>query len=121
MASWQNAKTLATNDGMIAVYFSGFDMVFYLKNDELIKDNGPWRLGQEKELKSAFLSKLSPETQSELLSNMIKQAIIDHQKQSEKFEGKVPPSTDSFRGNVLTIKGVWDLPLLGTERLDIEH
>ncbi len=29
MASWQNAQTLAANDGMIAVYCAGFDMAFY--------------------------------------------------------------------------------------------
>ncbi len=121
MASWQTARALATMDGKIAFYFPGFDSVFYLKDDALIKDKGPWRFGQEEDLKSAFLNKLSPEAQSELLSNMIEHAIVEHQKQSEKFEGKVPPSTDSFRGKVLTLKGVWDLPMLGTERLDIEH
>ncbi len=121
MASWQNAKTLAANDGMIAVYFSGFDMAFYLKDEELNKDNKDRRFGQDEELKSALLNKLSPEVQSAFLSNMIEQAIIDHRKQSEKFGGKVPPSTDSFRGKVLTIKDVWDLPMLGTERIDIEH
>lgn len=121
MTSWENAKTLAAQDGMIAVYFSGFDMAFYLKDEELNKDSKQWRFGQDEELKSVLLNKLSPEVQSELLSNMIEQVIIDHRRQSEKFGGKVPPSTDSFRGKVFTIKDVWDLPMLGTERLDIEH
>lgn len=121
MASWQNAKTLTTPDGMIAVYFSEVDVVFYLKDEELHKDYKQWRVGRDEELKSALLNKLSPELQSVLLSNMIEQEIIVHQKQSEKFGGKVPPSANSFKGTVLTIKDVWDLPMLGNERLDIEH
>ncbi|MBU0485089.1 MAG: hypothetical protein KKB30_11330 [Proteobacteria bacterium] len=122
-ASWENAKTLAAQDGMIAVYFSGFDMAFYLKDDELSKQhqNNFLSKGKNEELKNSLLNKLSPEVQSELLSNMIEQAIIDHRRQSEKFGGKVPPSTDSFRGKVFTIKDVWDLPMLGTESIDIEH
>lgn len=121
MASWENAKTLASNDGMIAVCFTGIDMGFYIKDSELNKDNKQWRFGYNEDLKSALLSKLSNEEQSEILSNMIEQAIISHQKESEKFDGKVPPSTESFRGKVLTIRGVWDLPMLGAERIDVEH
>lgn len=121
MASWQNAKTLVAQDSMIAVYFSGFDVSYYLKDEELSKDSKKWGFGSSEKLKVALLNKLSPEVQSELLSNMIEQAIIDHRKQSEKFRGKVPPSTDSFRGKVFTINDVWDLPMLGTERIDIEH
>ncbi len=85
MASWQNARILACQNGTIAVYFSGFDIAFYLKDEELNKGNKQWRFGTDEELKSALLNKLSPESQSELLSHMIKQAIIDHQKKSEKF------------------------------------
>ena len=32
----------------------------------------------------------------------------------------MPPSATCFKG-VTTIEGVWDLPMLGAERLDIEH
>jgi len=121
-ATWQNAKTLTAQGGMIAVYFSGFDMAFYLKDEELNEEyKHSFLKKDEGQLKNALLKKLSPEVQSELLSNMIEQAIIDHRKQSEKFGGKVPPSAESFRGKVFTIQDVWDLPMLGTERLDIEH
>ena len=122
MASWQNAKTLAAQNGMIAVYFSGFDMAFYLKDEELNNEYKHSFLKKDEGLlKNALLKKLTSEVQAELLSNMIEQAIIDHRKQSQKFGGKVPPSTDSFWGKVFNIKDVWDLPMLGTERIDIEH
>lgn len=121
MASWQNAKTLAVNDGMIAVSFPGVDMAFYLKDEELNNAKKKWRFGPEEELKNALLNKLSPEVQSGLLPDMIEQAIIVHRNQSEKFGGKVPPSAHSFSEKVLTIDGVWDLPMLGTECLDVEH
>jgi hypothetical protein len=121
IASWQNANFLASIDGMIAFYFLGFDMAFYLKDDDLVKENRPRHIGHDDKLKSSFLNKMTLEEQNRLLTSMIENAIANTRKQSEKFQGKVPPSAHSFRGNILTIKGVWDLPMLGTERLDIEH
>ncbi len=121
MASWQTAETRGRSDGMIAVHFPGHDIGFYLKDDELINENGPQRLGHDEELKSRLLKKHSPEEQTNIITDMIEAAIIHIREESEKYDGKVPPSTMSFKGNVTSIDGVWDLPMLGTENIDIEH
>lgn len=120
VASWENAKFLLTMQRVIAVHFSGFDIVFYLKDDELTA-NGLGVLGPDEQLKSKYLNKLSIEKQNELLNSLIEQSISHSNKQSEKFHGKVPPSIHTFEGNVTTIKGVWDLPMLGTEKLYVEQ
>ena len=119
--TWQNANALVMNDGSTAVTFSGVDGGLFLKDDELIKYKGRRHLDQEEELKGALLRKLSPEAKSEFLSNAIEQMICFQKKRLENFGGKVPPDMDSFNGNVITIKGVHDLPMLGAERLDIEN
>lgn len=59
IASWQNARTLALDEGIISVSFSGTDMPFYLKDEELNKDNKQWHFGHDENLKSALLKKLS--------------------------------------------------------------
>ena len=44
-----------------------------------------------------------------------------HKKRSKEFGGKVPPDLFDFSDKVTKIEGVWDLSMIGNERLDIEH
>ena len=119
--SWQNARFHVFKDNMVTVLFPGVDTAFSFEDEKLTED---YKLGcfeQPDEIKRAFLKKKSSESQANILAAVFDQSVIEHQKKSEEFEGLVPPSTDSFKEKIESIKGVWDLPMLGAERLDIEH
>jgi hypothetical protein len=120
MASWKTMKAVATN-GMIGFYFPGYDSAFYLKTGLFKNDKRLMRIDKDEELKNTFLNSLSSREQKELLSSLIETAVSKTRKHSEKFEGKVPPSSDCYKGDIVTIEGVWDLPMIGNERPDIEH
>lgn len=83
--------------------------------EELLK--GPSR---EEKLKKSFWCTLSPEEQAGTLHSMAEYIIFSAKRQSEEF-GRVPPSVSSFTGNVGYTDGVWDLPMIGAERIDVEH
>ena len=121
IATWQNANFMATKNGTIALYFLSYGLVWSLKDDELVKENRSRHFGPDDKLKSSYLNKLTIEEQNKALTNIIEGGIATTLKQSEKFQGRVPPSIHSFKGNVITIEGVWDLPMLGNECNDIEH
>jgi hypothetical protein len=122
IASWENARIMVNSQGLIVIYFDNFDLVFYQKEDDLVRNHGPWNpLGPDERLKSLYLKNLSVEKQRESLNAMIDGAIKFAHNQSKIFHGKVPPSIHCFKGDVITIKGIWNLPMLGAEKLDIEH
>ena len=48
--------------------------------------------------------------------------IVYFQKKiSKKYGGKVPPDLSTLNEKVITLEGVYDLPFIGSETLDIEH
>lgn len=121
LISWETANFTVNRQKLIIIYFVGVDAMFYQKDDELV-NKGPWAaFGPDERLKNSFLSKLSMDKQNEVLEILIEQAVLFAKEQSEKFHGRVPPSIHSFKGSVITIEGVWDLPMLGAEKLDVEH
>lgn len=70
-------------------------------------------------MKEDVFRKLTSKQQDNVLISAIDQAVFNAKQTSKNFGGKVPP--DWFNDQVETISGVWDLPMIGGERLDVEH
>lgn len=119
--TWENLEPFPGPDNKLIFCFFDYDFSFYLVDTPKVPkcDFGEKLLLET--IKKEFLERLSTEQKSTTLAAAIEVAIKDHKKLSEKFGGKVPPAATTFRGEIRTIEGVWDLPLLGSERLDIEH
>lgn len=66
-----------------------------------------------------IFKKLNSKQQEKVINSAIDKAVKDAQRTSKEYGGKVPP--DWFDNRVETISGVWDLPMIGGERLDVEH
>lgn len=70
-------------------------------------------------MKEDVFKKLTKKKQEEVLTSAIDEAVSRAKLISKECGGKVPP--DCFSDRVETISGVWDLPMIGGERLDVEH
>jgi len=125
--SWEELKPIVRSDGYLSLSLDGHDVSFPVSL-ERIKDKSLLAspkgvkdyLVYDEKLKKAFWDELSSEEQSQLL-RIVPEYIIDFaMRQSEEF-GRVPPGSNTFKGDVVSIKGVWDFPMIGAERLDIEH
>jgi hypothetical protein len=119
--SWENLKTIIGYKNMLGFHHSKYDFVYYPGKEHELTGPDTWDKVKLEKLKMDFLGEISTERQSFILSSIIEEAFDDHKKNLAKFGGKVPPSAASFRGEVKTLTGVWDLPLLGCEQIDIEY
>lgn len=119
--SWENSRMLYHKEGYVTVSFKNSDYVFpleYENNNSYNLNNFFW----DDNLKEEVLNQLKEQERNNLIKN-IQGLVTDSMKEvAQKFNNRVPPSMDSFSGKGITlISDVWDLPLLGAERLDIEH
>jgi len=119
--SWENMEVTIGPENMLTFRVPEYGDVLYAGKLSGVPGRDKWDEIQLDKLKMDFLDDYSPETQADLLASVVEALIEDHKKVSETFKGKVPPSITSFHKGFRSIEGVWDLPLLGSERLDIEH
>jgi hypothetical protein len=70
-------------------------------------------------MKENVFRKLTKKEQEKVIRLAIDEAVHNAELIAKEFGGKVPP--DWFNRRVETISGVWDLPMIGGERLDVEH
>ena len=117
---WEELKPIELRDKKIGCYFPGYDGVIVHPDAPTVTDSTNYFM-QPEALKNDYLSKCSPDQKTAILCAAIEAVVGFAKKQAEKFGGKVPPSSDTFRGEVISIRDVWDIPMLGTERIDIEH
>lgn|GEM_PF-487871 len=119
--SWENLEAIIGPKNTVAFHIPGYDFVYYTGKPSELNGLDEWDKSKLKNLKIDFLGDFSSEQQTALLTSVVEMAIEIHKNKSERFEGKVPPSTTYFQEGLRSIEGVWDLPLLGGERIDIEY
>ncbi|MDD5757980.1 MAG: hypothetical protein PHI06_02740 [Desulfobulbaceae bacterium] len=117
---WDDLKPIELKDKKIGCYFPGYDGVIVHPDAPTVTDSTNYFM-QPEALKNDYLNKCSPDQKTAILDAAIDAFVGFAKMQAEKFGGKVPPSFDSFRGEVISIRDVWDIPMLGTELIDIEH
>ena len=123
-ASWEKLKVRPSliNDGLIHFEFPWGGQSFGVQDKDLVSDDMSLRSsGDDETLKARFLEKTPIEAQKELLINTVNSIVSYVFEESQEFNGMVPPPTNCFQENVITIDGIWDLTMMGGERLDVEH
>ena len=120
-AAWDNLRTSAGLNGMIHFTFPESGQTFGVQDKELVNDERKWKLLYDESLKASYLEKTPPESQEELLSNAVNSIVSYVFEESQEFNGMVPPPMNCFQKNVITVDGVWDLSMMGGERLDVEN
>jgi len=120
-ASWNALRVFPGINAMIHFSFPDGDKSFGVRDEELVNDDRSWLPVCDESLKASFLEKTSIESQKEILSNAVNLIVSCVYKESQEFNGMVPPPMDCFQENVITIDGIWDLPMMGGERLYVEH
>lgn len=125
--SWEELRPIHTADGHLCLTVDHHDIYFpvsleRVKDQSLLNPPKEVRknLAYELELKEAFWNELSSEEQSAFL-RVIPESIIDFARRQAEIYGRVPPGLMSFKGEVKSMEGVWDLPMIGAERIDVEH
>ncbi len=120
-ASWDALRAFPGINGMLHFAFPESGKGFAVQDEELVNDDKSWKPFGDESLKVSFLEKKPIESQKELLSNVVNSITSSVYEESQEFNGMVPPPMDCFQKNVITIDGLWDLPMLGGESLDVEH
>lgn len=120
-ASWDDLWASTGLNGMIHFTFPDSDKAFGVQDKELVNDDNLWDLLYDESLKDSFLKKTSVERQTKILNSAVNAIVASAYEESKEFNGMVPPHMRSFQDKVVTIEGVWDLPMIGGERLDVEH
>ena len=118
--SWEGMKPVTDKDHKLGFYFPGTEGAIFPCNGPKIQDSLATLL-RPAELKEDFLKEQSTDQHSELLATAISAIVYFGNQQSEKFGGKIPPDIMSFRKEISSIRGIWDLPMMGSERNEIEH
>lgn len=120
-AAWNALRAFPGINGMLHFSFPECGKGFAVQDEELVNDDKSWMPFGDESLKAGFLEKTPTENQEELLSNVVNSITSSVYEESQEFNGMVPPPMTCFQEKVITIDGVWDLPMLGGERLDVEH
>ncbi|MFH0783213.1 MAG: hypothetical protein V2B20_14865 [Pseudomonadota bacterium] len=120
--SWKTLRPIILPNKILAFgapHFDGYIPVDIAENGEDF--NLPFDYEKSDKFKREYLAKRSSQEQAEQLAAICEMIEMQTRETSTKFGGRVPPSSDSFQGQILTIDGIWDLPMLGAERKDIEQ
>lgn len=86
---------------------------------QFFRERAEFIAAKGEEMKKDFFTKMAPE-QRELMIHGFSELIRIRAALAGGC-GQVPPDSASFFGNVRSIRGVWDLPLIDGERLFVEE